>query len=78
MKPRKVEVDFIGIWEALNKVRAERNMTWDAVGKILEIEPQQFSSLRWQGRGLNAHSVLAIMHFLEADFRDFTKRKFSG
>lgn len=73
MKPRKIEVDFEAIWDALDVKRRTLGWTWVQVAELLETKDIQISSMKWSGKGIHPHTLAAIMVWLDRDLRDFLR-----
>lgn len=73
MKPRKIEVDFERIWDALDGKRRELGWTWGKVCELLEVKDIQISAMKWRGQGIHPHTLAAAMVWLDRDLRDFIR-----
>lgn len=73
MKPRRIEVDWEAIWEALDVKRREMGWTWRQVALMLETQDFQISSMKWKSQGVHPHTLAAMMVWLEADLRDYLR-----
>lgn len=73
MKPRLIEVDFAAVWDALDERRRDEGLSWRELAAMLETQDFQISDMKWRGKGVSAHTLLAMMFWLDRDLRDFKK-----
>jgi hypothetical protein len=72
-KARDVEVDFAAVWDALDEKRREQERSWVSLCDELQCKDVQVAAMKWQGRGVSAHLLLAMMIYLARDLREFRK-----